>query len=54
MTASENRHFHYRRSAALDCAAEELGINLLLTGRYPTETFGVKALAAHLAKKIPD
>src|SRR5437763_11181665 len=30
-------------------AAEELGINLLLGGHYATETFGVKALAAHLA-----
>jgi dinuclear metal center YbgI/SA1388 family protein len=33
-------------------AAEELGINLLLAGHYATETFGVKALAAHLAKKF--
>src|SRR5438094_1224389 len=33
-------------------AAEELGINLLLAGHYATETFGVKALAAHLAKKL--
>jgi len=30
-------------------AAEELGINLLLGGHYATETFGLKALAAHLA-----
>lgn len=36
-------------------ATEELGINLLLGGHYATETFGVKALAAHLSKrfKIP-
>ncbi|PYJ47715.1 MAG: Nif3-like dinuclear metal center hexameric protein [Verrucomicrobia bacterium] len=36
-------------------AAEELGINLLLAGHYATETFGIKALAAHLSKrfKIP-
>jgi dinuclear metal center YbgI/SA1388 family protein len=36
-------------------AAEELGLNLLLGGHYATETFGVKALAAHLAKhfKLP-
>jgi dinuclear metal center YbgI/SA1388 family protein len=36
-------------------AAEELGLNLLLGGHYATETFGVKALAAHLSKrfKIP-
>jgi putative NIF3 family GTP cyclohydrolase 1 type 2 len=33
-------------------AAEELGINLLLAGHYATETFGVKALAAHLAKRF--
>jgi dinuclear metal center YbgI/SA1388 family protein len=31
-------------------AAEELEINLLLGGHYATETFGVKALAAHLSK----
>ena len=36
-------------------AADELGINLLLGGHYATETFGVKALAAHLSNrfKIP-
>ena len=28
------------------------GINLLLAGHYATETFGVKALAAHVAKKF--
>ena len=33
-------------------AAEELGINFLLAGHYATETFGVKALAAHLAKRF--
>ena len=32
-------------------AAEELGINLLYAGHYATETFGVKALAAHLSRK---
>ncbi len=31
--------------------AEELGVNLFYAGHYATETFGVKALAAHLAKK---
>ncbi len=30
--------------------AEELGVNLFYCGHYATETFGVKALAAHLAK----
>ena len=33
-------------------AAEELGVNLWLGGHYATETFGVKALAAHLSKKF--
>ncbi|CAN5508512.1 Nif3-like dinuclear metal center hexameric protein [soil metagenome] len=33
-------------------AAEELGMNLLLGGHYATETFGVKALAAHLAQRF--
>ena len=33
-------------------AAEELGVNLFLGGHYATETFGVKALAAHLAERF--
>jgi dinuclear metal center YbgI/SA1388 family protein len=33
-------------------ATEELGINLLLGGHYMTETFGVKALAAHLSDRF--
>ncbi|HMJ05527.1 MAG TPA: Nif3-like dinuclear metal center hexameric protein [Chthoniobacterales bacterium] len=33
-------------------AAEEWGINLLLGGHYATETFGVKALAAHVAEQF--
>lgn len=33
-------------------AAEELGINLLVGGHYATETFGVKALAAHLSERF--
>lgn len=32
-------------------AAEELGLNVLLAGHYATETFGVKALAAHVSRK---
>ncbi len=32
--------------------AEELGLNVFYGGHYATETFGVKALAAHLAKKF--
>jgi dinuclear metal center YbgI/SA1388 family protein len=33
-------------------AAEEAGINLIYAGHYATETFGVKALAAHVAEKF--
>ncbi|PYI85108.1 MAG: Nif3-like dinuclear metal center hexameric protein [Verrucomicrobia bacterium] len=33
-------------------AAEELGLNFLLSGHYATEVFGVKALAAHLSKRF--
>jgi dinuclear metal center YbgI/SA1388 family protein len=32
--------------------AEELGVNVIYGGHYATETFGVKALAAHLSKKF--
>ncbi|MES2596880.1 MAG: Nif3-like dinuclear metal center hexameric protein [Verrucomicrobiota bacterium] len=32
--------------------AEELGINVLYGGHYATETFGVKALAAHLEQQF--
>jgi len=32
--------------------AEELGINVLYGGHYATETFGVKALAAHLSQQF--
>jgi dinuclear metal center YbgI/SA1388 family protein len=31
--------------------AEELGVNVFYAGHYATETFGVKALAAHLSNK---
>jgi dinuclear metal center YbgI/SA1388 family protein len=33
-------------------AAEELGVNLFYAGHYATETFGVKAFAAHLSKRF--
>lgn len=33
-------------------AAEELRMNLLLGGHYATETFGVRALAAHLSERF--
>ena len=32
--------------------AEELGVNLLYGGHYATETFGVKALGQHIARKF--
>ena len=32
--------------------AEELGLNVFYGGHYATETFGVKALAAHLSRKF--
>ena len=32
--------------------AEESGVNVLYGGHYATETFGVKALAAHLSRKF--
>lgn len=32
--------------------AEDLGINVLYAGHYATETFGVRALAAHLSEKF--
>ncbi|MCU0772837.1 MAG: Nif3-like dinuclear metal center hexameric protein [Verrucomicrobia bacterium] len=32
--------------------AEELGLNVLYGGHYATETFGVKALAEHLARRF--
>lgn len=32
--------------------AEELGVNILYGGHYATETFGVKALSAHLAEEF--
>lgn len=33
-------------------AAEELGVNLIYAGHYATETFGVQALGAELARKF--
>ncbi|HUZ07950.1 MAG TPA: Nif3-like dinuclear metal center hexameric protein [Candidatus Paceibacterota bacterium] len=32
--------------------AEELGLNVFYGGHYATETFGVKALAAHISKRF--
>ena len=32
--------------------AKELGINILFAGHYATETFGVRAVGAHLSKKF--
>jgi dinuclear metal center YbgI/SA1388 family protein len=33
-------------------AAEELGLNVIYAGHYATETFGVRALADHVARKF--
>lgn len=33
-------------------AAEELNLNVIYAGHYATETFGVKALSAHLSQKF--
>lgn len=41
----EGPHWTYAR-------AEELGLNVLYAGHYATETLGVKALAAELARKF--
>jgi dinuclear metal center YbgI/SA1388 family protein len=41
----EGRHWTYG-------LAEELGMNVFYGGHYATETFGVKALGAHLSKKF--
>jgi dinuclear metal center YbgI/SA1388 family protein len=45
LVTGEARHHHF-------FDAEEGGINLLLGGHYATETFGVKALGAHLAERF--
>ena len=46
-------YLHYRGGPHWTYAlAEECGINLLYGGHYATETFGVKALAAHLSKRF--
>ncbi|MEM8955005.1 MAG: Nif3-like dinuclear metal center hexameric protein [Verrucomicrobiota bacterium] len=44
LVTGEGPHWSYT-------AAEELGVNLFYGGHYATETFGVKALAAHLAER---
>ena len=44
MITGEGPHWSYP-------LAEELGVNLLYAGHYATETFGVKALAQHLADR---
>jgi len=45
LVTGEGAHHHYHD-------AMELGINLYLAGHYATETFGVKALGAALAKEF--
>ncbi|HET9947323.1 MAG TPA: Nif3-like dinuclear metal center hexameric protein, partial [Longimicrobiales bacterium] len=44
VTGEASHHVHFD--------AMELGIHVLLGGHYATETFGVKALAAHLAERF--
>jgi dinuclear metal center YbgI/SA1388 family protein len=44
ITGEGNHHSHFD--------AEEWGINVIYGGHYATETFGVKALAAHLEAKF--
>jgi putative NIF3 family GTP cyclohydrolase 1 type 2 len=41
----EGQHWTY-------ALAEDLGLNVLYGGHYATETFGVKALAAHLSARF--
>jgi dinuclear metal center YbgI/SA1388 family protein len=45
LVTGEGPHWSYT-------AAEELGVNLFYAGHYATETFGVKALAGHLAARF--
>jgi len=45
LVTGECHHHH-----AIDAA--ELGVHLVLAGHYATETFGVKALAAHAAERF--
>ena len=45
LVTGECHHHH-----AID--AMELGVHLVLAGHYATETFGVKALAAHVAERF--
>jgi putative NIF3 family GTP cyclohydrolase 1 type 2 len=45
LVTGEARHHSY-------FDAEEWGVNLLLGGHYATETLGVKALAAHAARRF--
>lgn len=43
LVTGEGAHHHFTD-------AHELGVNVILGGHYRTETFGVKALSAHLAE----
>jgi dinuclear metal center YbgI/SA1388 family protein len=45
LVTGECQHHHY-------FDAMELGVHLLLGGHYATETFGVRALAEHVAKRF--
>jgi putative NIF3 family GTP cyclohydrolase 1 type 2 len=45
LVTGECQHHHY-------FDAMELGVHLVLAGHYATETFGVKALAQHVAERF--
>lgn len=45
LVTGEGAHHHF-------ADAHELGVNVILGGHYRTETFGVRALAAHLAERF--
>ena len=42
----------FRKLGSPQRVSEELGLNVFYGGHYATETFGVKALAAHLSRKF--
>ncbi|MDP6504363.1 MAG: Nif3-like dinuclear metal center hexameric protein [Planctomycetota bacterium] len=45
LITGEGAHHNYH-------TAEEYGVNLILSGHYATETFGVRALARHIEEKF--
>jgi dinuclear metal center YbgI/SA1388 family protein len=45
LITGEGAHHHFH-------TAEEFGVNLIFSGHYATETFGVRALAKHIEEKF--